>query len=113
VKDGRLGSRGARSVEATEVAVIAAGPAGLAVAARLQRRQIDFIILEKEHQVGSSWRKRYDWRRLHTIKSRSSRPFRSFDGNCPRYVRKSFVVRYLVDYATFNVAPYFGEKSLL
>jgi cation diffusion facilitator CzcD-associated flavoprotein CzcO len=98
-------------VETTKVVVIGAGPSGLAVAACLQRVQIEFIILEKEHQVGSSWRRHYERLHLHTIKSRSSLPFRSFDRNYPRYVPRSLVVRYLEEYAaSFDLKPRFGEK---
>jgi cation diffusion facilitator CzcD-associated flavoprotein CzcO len=98
-------------VETTRVVVIGAGPSGLAVGACLQQRRIDFIILEKEHQVGSSWRRHYERLHLHTIKSRSSLPFRTFDRNCPRYVPCSLVIRYLEDYAaSFNLTPHFGEN---
>jgi cation diffusion facilitator CzcD-associated flavoprotein CzcO len=98
-------------VEATEVVVIGGGPSGLAVGACLQQRRIDFIILEKEHQVGSSWRRHYERLHLHTVKSRSSLPFRSFDRNYPRYVPRSLVVRYLEEYAaSFNLTPRFGEN---
>jgi indole-3-pyruvate monooxygenase len=86
-------------VEVTEVVVIGAGPSGLAVGACLQQRRVDFIIPEKEHQVGSSWRRHYERLHLHTIKSRSSLPFRSFDRNYPRYVPRALVVRYLEEYA--------------
>jgi cation diffusion facilitator CzcD-associated flavoprotein CzcO len=69
------------------------------------------MILEKEHQVGSSWRRHYERLHLHTIKSRSSLPLRSFDRNYPRYVPRSLVVRYLEDYAaSFNLTPHFGEN---
>ena len=57
-------------METTQVVVIGAGPSGLAVGASLQQRRIDFVILEKEHQVGSSWRRHYERLHLHTIKSR-------------------------------------------
>jgi indole-3-pyruvate monooxygenase len=98
-------------VEATEVVVIGAGPSGLAVGACLEQRQIDFTILEKEHQVGSSWRRHYERLHLHTIKSRSSLPFRSFDRNYPRYVPRALVVRYLEEYAaSFDLKPHFGEN---
>jgi NAD(P)H-nitrite reductase large subunit len=98
-------------VETTEVVVIGAGPSGLAVGACLQQRRIDFIILEKEHQVGSSWRRHYDRLHLHTIKSRSSLPFRSFDRNYPRYVPRTLVIRYLEEYAaSFDLKPHFGEN---
>src|ERR1700733_13386318 len=110
-KRGSAAGRSSLSVETTEVVVIGAGPSGLAVGACLQQRRIDFIILEKEHQVGSSWRRHYDRLHLHTIKSRSSLPFRSFDRNYPRCVPRSLVVRYLEDYAaSFNLTPHFGEN---
>ena len=76
-------------MEATDVVVVGAGPSGLAVGACLQERQINFIILEREQQVGSSWRKHYERLHLHTIKSRSSLPFRSFNRNYLRYVSRS------------------------
>jgi cation diffusion facilitator CzcD-associated flavoprotein CzcO len=43
--------------ETTGVVVVGAGPAGLAVAACLRKAGLDFTILEKENQVGSSWRR--------------------------------------------------------
>jgi cation diffusion facilitator CzcD-associated flavoprotein CzcO len=98
-------------VEETEVLVIGAGPSGLAVGACLQQRRIDFVLLERERQVGSSWRRHYERLHLHTIKSRSSLPFRNFDRDYPRYVPKFLFVRYLDDYAaSFNLMPRFGEN---
>jgi cation diffusion facilitator CzcD-associated flavoprotein CzcO len=48
---------------------------------------------------------------LHTIKSRSSLPFRSFDRHYPRYVPRALVVRYLEEYAaSFDLKPHFGEN---
>ena len=40
--------------ESTDVVVVGAGPAGLAVGACLKKAGLDFIILEKERQVASS-----------------------------------------------------------
>ena len=59
-------------MEATDVAVIGAGPAGLAVGACLRKAGLNFIIVEKNQQVGSSWRQRYERLHLHTIKQLSS-----------------------------------------
>src|ERR1700735_2431088 len=84
LEDARPGERWSLSVETTEVVVIGAGPSGLAVGACLQKRRVDFIIVEKEHQVGSSWRRHYERLHLHTIKSRPSLPFRSFDRSALR-----------------------------
>ena len=59
-------------MEATDVAVIGAGPAGLAGGACLRKAGLNFIIVEKNQQVGSSWRQRYERLHLHTIKQLSS-----------------------------------------
>ena len=81
-------------MEQTTVAIIGAGPAGLAVGACLRRAGVDFTILEKQNHVGSSWRKHYERLHLHTIKRFSSLPFRGLDKNCPRYVPREQMVRY-------------------
>lgn len=69
--------------ESTEVVVIGAGPAGLAVGACLRKVGVDFKILEKNHQVGSSWRQRYERLHLHTIKQLSALPYVPFPHPIP------------------------------
>jgi indole-3-pyruvate monooxygenase len=96
-------------VEATEVVVIGAGPSGLAVGACLKQRRVDFIIVEKEHQVGSSWRRHYERLHLHTIRAGLHCPFEA--STAPRYVPRALVVRYLEEYAaSFDLKPHFGEN---
>ena len=96
--------------EFTDVVVIGAGPAGLAAAACLKRAGISFIILEKERQVGSSWRRHYARLHLHTIKQLSALPGLPFPKSDPRYVPRDRVVAYLERYADhFGLAPRFGE----
>jgi hypothetical protein len=96
--------------ETTTVAVIGAGPAGLAVGACLRKAGLDFIILEKQRQVGSSWRRHYARLHLHTVKRFSSLPFVPFPTDYPRYVPRDLMIRYLDDYAArFDLRPRFGE----
>lgn len=96
--------------EATTVAIIGAGPAGLAVGACLRKANLDFVILEKERQVGSSWRRHYARLHLHTVKQYSALPFLPFPKSYPRYVPKDLVIRYLENYAAhFDLRPQFGE----
>src|SRR3984893_7980792 len=96
--------------ESTDVVVIGAGPAGLAVGACLRRAGLDFIILEKERQLGSSWRRHYERLHLHTIKRYSSLPLLPFPKDYPRYVPKDLVIKYLDNYAQhFGLEPRFGE----
>ncbi len=96
--------------ETTDVAVVGAGPAGLAAGACLRRAGLDFIILEKEGQPAPSWRKHYDRLHLHTVKRYSSLPYLAFPKSYPRYVPKDLVIEYLEAYAKkFDLKPRFGE----
>lgn len=96
--------------EATTVAVIGAGPAGLAVGACLSKAGLDFVILEKEHQIGSSWRRHYARLHLHTVKQYSSLPFLPFPASYPRYAPRDLMIRYLESYAAhFDLRPRFAE----
>ena len=97
----------------TDVAVIGAGPAGLAVGAALRRVGADFDILERSFQVGSSWRAHYERIRLHTIKQLSSLPYCPFPASYPRYVPRALMIEYLDRYAgMFDLRPRFGESVL-
>jgi Pyridine nucleotide-disulphide oxidoreductase len=66
-------------VEETEVAVVGAGPAGLAVCVCLRQSHVDFVILEKERQVGASWHRHYERLHLAYYKKPLFVPFRSAD----------------------------------
>jgi cation diffusion facilitator CzcD-associated flavoprotein CzcO len=96
--------------EHTDVAIVGAGPAGLAVGACLRNAGFDFIILERNREVGSSWRRHYDRLHLHTVKQLSSLPYVSFPAAYPRYVPRNLVIEYLETYAaTFALKPRFGD----
>ena len=96
--------------ETTGVVVVGAGPAGLAVGACLRKAGVDFIILEKEQTVGSSWRRHYERLHLHTIKKYSALPHMPLPKDYPRYAPRKLVVEYLDNYAkAFALQPRFGE----
>ena len=98
--------------EHTDVAVIGAGPAGLAVGACLRRAGLDFIILERNRQVASSWRRHYQRLHLHTIKQLSALPYLPFPASYPRYVPRHLMIEYLDSYAArFDLKPRFGETA--
>jgi indole-3-pyruvate monooxygenase len=98
-------------IEATDVAVIGAGPAGLAVGACLRKAGLNSIILEKNHQVGSSWHRHYERLHLHTIKQLSALPYVPFPKHYPRYVPRRLMIEYLDLYAArFELRPRFGES---
>jgi cation diffusion facilitator CzcD-associated flavoprotein CzcO len=96
--------------EHTTVVVVGAGPAGLAVGACLKKAGLDFIILERDRQVASSWRRHYERLHLHTVKQFSSLPFLPFPRDYPRYVPRTLFIQYLDGYAAhFDLRPRFGE----
>lgn len=82
-----------------EVAIIGAGPSGLALGACLKRAGVDAVILDKAESVGASWREHYDRLALHTARGRSSLPYFAFPKDWPRYVPRAKVVEYLERYA--------------
>lgn len=96
--------------ETADVVVIGAGPAGLAAGACLRKAGLNFVILEKDRQIASSWRRHYERLHLHTIKQFSALPFVPFPKDYPRYVPRELVVKYLDAYAeNFGLKPRFGE----
>ena len=96
--------------DTTPVAIIGAGPAGLAVAACLRQAGVDFVLLEKEAQAAPAWRRHYERVHLHTTKRYSSLPFVPFPRDYPRYVPRDLFADYLDAYAQrFDLRPRFGQ----
>jgi len=95
----------------TEVLIIGAGPAGLAMGASLRRAGVPFEILEREDRVGAAWYHHYDRLHLHTDKKRSSLPYFRFPKNYPKYPSRLQVIEYLNAYAErFAIEPKFGQN---
>ncbi|RWC30843.1 MAG: NAD(P)/FAD-dependent oxidoreductase [Mesorhizobium sp.] len=96
--------------DTTPVAIIGAGPAGLAIAACLRQTGQDFVLVEKEQQAAPAWRRHYERVHLHTAKRYSSLPFMPFPKEYPRYVPRDLFAAYLDAYAQrFDLRPRFGE----
>jgi len=95
------------------VLIIGAGPAGLAVSARLIKAGVGFEILEKEDVVASKWRDHYDRLHLHTTKDFSYLPFKYFDKQLPTFVSKFQYHDYARTYAEeMYIKPCFGEFAV-
>jgi len=90
----------------TETLVVGASISGLAVAACLQKRGIDFTIIEKENDIAQPWRNHYERLHLHTSKKYSNLPYKKFGNAIPRYPSRQQVIDYLEDYRqAFNIQP--------
>jgi cation diffusion facilitator CzcD-associated flavoprotein CzcO len=82
-----------------EVVVVGAGAAGLATAARLRRRRIEAVVLDRADEVGSSWRGRYDGVRLNTVRWLSGMPGMRIPRSAGPWPSRDEYVSYLERYA--------------
>jgi len=93
----------------THTLIIGASAAGLASAACLKKKGIEFIILEKHAHIAHAWRHHYERLHLHTNKKNSSLPFQPFDKALPTYPAIEDVVQYLEAYAgKMDIHPVFN-----
>jgi putative flavoprotein involved in K+ transport len=84
---------------APTVAVIGAGPAGLAAAALARRAGLDATVLDRSDAVGGSWPGRYDSLRLNTVRWMSDLPGLRMPRSDGRWVGRDALVAYLRRYA--------------
>lgn len=96
----------------THTLIVGASVSGLALAASLQKKGIEYIIIEKEAQTATPWRNHYNRLHLHTNKSLSHLPYKRFSSSIPRYPSRRQVVDYLEDYQKeFNIYPLFNTEA--
>ncbi len=93
-------------MERVDVAVIGAGPGGLAAAAALKQVGIDALVLDREPQLGASWRRHYERLHLHTTRSLSALPGLPISKAYGSFVARADVVRYLDDYARHHALAF-------
>ena len=93
-----------------DTCIVGAGPAGLAVAARLRKAGVSYTLIERGPKAGWSWHNHYERLHLHTIKEFSHLPFLPFPEAYPRYVSRGDFAKYMEDYAsTLQLDPQFEE----
>lgn len=95
----------------TDTLIVGAGPAGLAIAGRLQKQNTPFLLLEKAGHVAASWHQHYDRLCLHTVKEHSNLPFADMPANYPTYVKRLDMIAYWKEYLKkMNIVPLFGQN---
>ncbi|OLT23124.1 hypothetical protein BJF78_07030 [Pseudonocardia sp. CNS-139] len=70
------------------VLVVGGGQAGLALAARLGRLDVDTLVVDRMNRVGDNWRRRYHSLTLHNEVWVNHLPFLPFPDHWPTYVPK-------------------------
>jgi cation diffusion facilitator CzcD-associated flavoprotein CzcO len=83
----------------TQVAVVGAGPAGVAAAVALKDRRLRPVVLDQAEHVASSWRARYDRLRLNTCRPFSHLPKRRFARGTPMFPSRDQLVEHLERHA--------------
>jgi cation diffusion facilitator CzcD-associated flavoprotein CzcO len=78
-----------------DVAVIGAGPAGVAVALSLRDHGVYPLLIDRADEVASSWRERYDRLKLNTGRPFSHLPKRPYPKGTPMFPSRDEVVAYL------------------
>jgi cation diffusion facilitator CzcD-associated flavoprotein CzcO len=95
----------------THTLIIGAGPAGMAMAGRLGKMGVPYLLLEKSSHVGHTWFAHYDRLCLHTAKEHSNLPHMEFPEHYPTYVPRMDLIAYWENYVReMNIEPQFGQE---
>jgi cation diffusion facilitator CzcD-associated flavoprotein CzcO len=78
-----------------QVAIVGAGPAGVAAAVALKDRWLRPVLLDQADEVASAWRMRYDRLRLNTCRPYSHLPGRKFPKGTPMFASRDQLVEHL------------------
>ncbi len=81
------------------VLVVGAGQAGLALAARFARLDIDTLVVDRHERVGDNWRKRYHSLALHNQIHVNHLPYMPFPPSWPKYIPKDMLADWFEAYA--------------
>ena len=97
--------RGIFTVMTTDVLVIGAGQAALALGFHLKKTPFRFQLVDRHARVGDSWRKRYDSLTLFTPRAYSALPGLAVPGDPDGYPTKDEMADYLETYANHFDLP--------
>lgn len=97
----------------TDVLVIGAGQAALALANHLRRLPHRFHLVDRHARVGDSWRKRHDSLTLFTPRSHSALPGRAVPGDPDGFPTKDEIADYLEAYAGHFEFPVLSSSEII
>jgi putative flavoprotein involved in K+ transport len=87
------------STEHTDVLIVGAGQAGLALGYQLQRRGRQVLLVDRNERIGDSWRTRWDSLKLYSPANRDGLPGMPFPAAPSSYPTKDEMADYLESYA--------------
>ena len=95
----------------SDILIIGAGPAGLAMAGELAFRNIPYEMIEASDRVAPAWHNHYDRLHLHTVKQLSHLPHLKFPDEYPDFVPRSQLIEYFDSYVDkFDIKPHFNRE---
>jgi len=94
-----------------EVLVVGGGHAGLTAAARLNRLDIDTLVVDRMKRVGDNWRLRYHGLRLHNYIHSNHLPYMRFPEGWPTYIPKDRIANWLESYVDAMDINFWTETS--
>lgn len=96
----------------TNIFIIGAGQAGLAVAYYLQSTSLSYLLLDKNERIGDSWRQRYDSLTLFTSRAFSALPGMALNGDPDGYATRDEIANYFERYAQHFGFPVHLNQSI-
>jgi putative flavoprotein involved in K+ transport len=92
-------------MESTDVLIIGAGQAGLAMSYYLDQTNLTFRVVDANTRIGDSWRNRYDSLTLFSSRAYSSLPGLKLPGKQSEFPHKDEIADYLENYAGIYSFP--------
>ena len=94
-----------------EVLIVGGGHAGLTAAARLNRLDIDTLVVDRMKRVGDNWRLRYHGLKLHNYIHSNHLPYMPFPEGWPTYIPKDRIANWLESYVDAMDINFWTETS--
>ncbi|EXB52051.1 Flavin-containing monooxygenase YUCCA10 [Morus notabilis] len=98
-------------MEEVRVAIVGAGPSGLATSACLNIQSISNVVLEREDCCASLWKKRaYERLSLHLAKQFCSLPYKQHSSKTSTFMSKDTFISYVDSYVSeLNITPRYSR----